>query len=79
VIHWVQADKKDSWLFLEMLHKLTEVYAQATVIHVILVRVSQISARLARVPAVDFDSAMRMEKLRVGWKLPCGGYLSQCG
>jgi transposase len=35
-IHWVEAERKDSWLFLAMLKKLTEVYAKARVIHVIL-------------------------------------------
>src|SRR5262249_40416492 len=35
-IHWVEAEKKDSWLFIRMLKKLTIVYAQAPVIHVIL-------------------------------------------
>jgi len=28
-VHWVQAEKKDSWLFAEMLHRLTEVYQKA--------------------------------------------------
>lgn len=35
-VHWVEAEKKDSWLFLALLKKLTMVYAEARVIHVIL-------------------------------------------
>jgi transposase len=35
-IHWVEATKKDAWLFLDLLKKLTVVYAHARVIHVIL-------------------------------------------
>jgi transposase len=36
VVHWVEAAKKDSWLFMDLLKKLTVVYAKAKVIHVIL-------------------------------------------
>ena len=35
-IHWVEAEKKDSWLFLTLLKKLTVIYAKAKTIHVIL-------------------------------------------
>lgn len=35
-IHWVEAVKKDAWLFLDLLKRLTVVYAQARLIHVIL-------------------------------------------
>jgi transposase len=35
-LHWVEATKKDTWLFMDLLKKLTQVYAQARVIHVIL-------------------------------------------
>ncbi len=35
-IHWVEGIKKDTWLFLDLLKKLTQVYARARVIHVIL-------------------------------------------
>lgn len=36
LVHWVEAEKKDAWLFLSLLKKLTEVYAQARRIHVVL-------------------------------------------
>jgi transposase len=35
-LHWVEAEKKDAWLFMDLLKKLTTVYARAGVIHVIL-------------------------------------------
>ena len=35
-IHWVEAAKKDRWLFFDLLKTLTVIYAQAKVIHVIL-------------------------------------------
>jgi transposase len=35
-VHWVEAAKKDSWLFLSLLKRLTLVYARAKRIHVIL-------------------------------------------
>jgi putative transposase len=35
-LHWVEADKKDAWLFVDLLKTLTMVYARARVIHVIL-------------------------------------------
>lgn len=35
-VHWVEAQKKNAWLFLDLLKKLTVVYSYARVIHVIL-------------------------------------------
>ena len=35
-VHWVEAEKKDAWLFLDLLKTLTMVYAGAREIHVIL-------------------------------------------
>jgi hypothetical protein len=35
-IYWVEAKQKNSYLFWDLLYTLTKVYAQATVIHVIL-------------------------------------------
>ena len=35
-IHWVEGDQKTSWLFMDLLKKLTIVYAQMRIIHVIL-------------------------------------------
>jgi len=35
-VYWVEGDRKDSWLFVALLKKLTDVYAEASVIHMIL-------------------------------------------
>ncbi len=35
-LHWVEGEKKDSWLFVELLGKLYHHYSEAKVIHVIL-------------------------------------------
>ena len=35
-VHWVEAEKKDAWLFLDLLKRLTVVYPRARRIHVIL-------------------------------------------
>jgi transposase len=35
-VHWVEAAKKDAWLFFDLLKRLTVVYPRAQVIHVIL-------------------------------------------
>ena len=35
-VHWVEAEKKDAWLFMDLLKMLTMVYVHARVIHVIL-------------------------------------------
>jgi transposase len=62
-IHWVEADKKDSWLFLDMLHKLTVVYAQAKVIHVILDNYGIHSSKIALVALSHFASRVRLHFL----------------
>jgi transposase len=36
LLHWVEGDQKTSWLFMDLLKKLTIVYAKARTIHVIL-------------------------------------------
>ena len=63
VIHWVEADKKDSWLFLEMLHKLTQVYAQATVIHVILDNYKIHSSQIAQLALAGFAARVKLHFL----------------
>jgi len=62
-IHWVEADKKDSWLFLEMLHKLTQVYAQATVLHVILDNYKIHSSRIALIALSGFAARVQLHFL----------------
>jgi len=62
-IHWVEADKKDSWLFVDMLHKLTVLYAQAKVIHVILDNYGIHSSKVALVALSHFASRVRLHFL----------------
>jgi transposase len=62
-IHWVEGEKKDSWLFLDMLHKLTVVYAQARVIHVILDNFCIHSSNIAAVALSHFASRIRLHFL----------------
>jgi transposase len=62
-IHWVEGDKKDSWLFLDMLHKLTVVYAHATAIHVILDNYGIHSSNIALVALSHFASRVRLHFL----------------
>jgi transposase len=62
-IHWVEADKKNSWLFWDLLHKLTVVYAQAKVIHVILDNFGIHSSKIALVALSHFASRVRLHFL----------------
>jgi transposase len=62
-IHWVEAEKKDSWLFLELLHKLTKVYGQATVIHVILDNYKIHSSRIALIALSGFAARVKLHFL----------------
>lgn len=62
-IHWVEAEKKDSWLFIRMLKKLTIVYAQAPVIHVILDNYSIHSSRMVEIALKHFACRVRLHFL----------------
>ena len=62
-IHWVEAEKKNSWLFWDMLHKLTVVYAKANVIHVILDNYGIHSSKIAIVALSNFASRVRLHFL----------------
>jgi transposase len=62
-IHWVEGEKKDSWLFLELLHRLTVVYAQAKVIHVILDNYGIHSSKIATVALSNFASRVQLHFL----------------
>jgi transposase len=62
-IHWVEGVRKDSWLFLDMLHRLTVVYAEATVIHVILDNYGIHSSKIAVVALSHFASRVRLHFL----------------
>lgn len=63
VIHWVEGVKKDSWLFLDMLKKLTVVYATARVIHVILDNYGIHSSKIIAVALSHFASRVRLQFL----------------
>lgn len=62
-IHWVEGTRKDSWLFLGMLHKLTKVYAQAPVIHVILDNYGIHSSKIIAVALSHFAARVRLHFL----------------
>ena len=62
-IHWVESDKKNSWLFWDLLHKLTVVYAQAKEIHVILDNYGIHSSKIATVALANFASRVRLHFL----------------
>jgi transposase len=62
-IHWVEAERKDSWLFLAMLKKLTEVYAEARVIHVILDNYGIHSSNIIGIALSHFAKRVRLHFL----------------
>lgn len=62
-IHWVEAESKDSWLFLALLKKLTEVYAHAKVIHVILDNYGIHSSDIIGIALAHFASKVRLHFL----------------
>lgn len=62
-VHWVEATRKDSWLFLDMLCKLTKVYAQAPVIHVILDNYGIHSSKIIAVALSHFAARVRLHFL----------------
>lgn len=62
-IHWVEGTRKDSWLFLDMLCKLTKVYAEARVIHVILDNYGIHSSKIIAVALSHFASRVRLHFL----------------
>lgn len=63
VIHWVEADKKDSWLFVALLHKLTAVYARAKAIHVVLDNYGIHSSKIATIALSHFAARVRLHFL----------------
>jgi transposase len=62
-IHWVEAVKKDAWLFLDLLKKLTVVYAKARVIHVILDNFKIHSSHIIGVALAHFAQRVRLHFL----------------
>jgi transposase len=62
-IHWVEATQKNSYLFWDLLCTLTKVYAQATVIHVILDNYGIHSSNIIGVALANFASRVRLHFL----------------
>jgi transposase len=63
MIHWVEGEKKDSWLFWDLLYKLTRVYAKAPVIHVILDNYGIHSSKIIAVALSNFAARVRLHFL----------------
>jgi transposase len=62
-VHWVEADKKDSWLFFDLLKKLTVVYARAKAIHVILDNYGIHSSKIVAIALTHFACRVRLHFL----------------
>jgi transposase len=62
-VHWVEAEKKDSWLFMDLLKKLTVVYAYAKVIHVILDNYGIHSSNVIAIALANFARRIRLHFL----------------
>ena len=62
-VHWVEAVKKDAWLFLDLLKKLTVVYAKARVIHVILDNYKIHSSHVIGIALAHFARRVRLHFL----------------
>lgn len=62
-LHWVEATKKDAWLFMDLLKKLTLVYPQARVIHVILDNYKIHSSHVIGIALAHFARRVRLHFL----------------
>jgi transposase len=62
-IHWVEAEAKNSWLFVRMLKELTEIYAEAKVIHVILDNYKIHKSNMVEIALSHFASRIRLHFL----------------
>jgi transposase len=62
-IHWVEATQKNSYLFWDLLCKLTKVYARAKIIHVILDNYSIHSSNIIGVALANFARHVRLHFL----------------
>lgn len=63
VIHWVEAEKKDAWLFLSLLKKLTLSYPRARRIHVILDNYKIHSSHIIGIALANFARRVRLHFL----------------
>ena len=62
-VHWVEAAKKDAWLFLDLLKKLTVVYPKARRIHVILDNYKIHSSNIIAIALAHFARRVRLHFL----------------
>lgn len=62
-IHWVEAEKKDAWLFLDLLKRLTVVYPTAKQIHVILDNYKIHDSGIIHIALANFASRVRLHFL----------------
>lgn len=62
-VHWVEGEKKDRWLFLKLLKKLTDVYVRARVIHVVLDNYGIHSSDVVMVALANFARRVRLHFL----------------
>jgi transposase len=62
-LHWVEAEKKDTWLFMDLLKLLTTVYAHARVIHVILDNYKIHSSHVIGIALAHFARRVRLHFL----------------
>ena len=62
-VHWVEAEKKDAWLFLDLLKTLTMVYAGAREIHVILDNYKIHSSHVVGIALAHFARRVRLHFL----------------
>ena len=62
-VHWVEAEKKDAWLFLDLLKRLTVIYPQARLIHVILDNYKIHSSNIIAIALAHFARRVRLHFL----------------
>lgn len=62
-IHWVEADKKDAWLFLSLLKRLTDVYPHAKQIHIVLDNYKIHSSNIIAIALAHFARRVRLHFL----------------
>jgi transposase len=62
-LHWVEGDQKNSWLFMDLLKKLTIIYAKARVIHVILDNYGIHSSEVIGIALCHFARRIRLHPL----------------
>jgi transposase len=62
-LHWVEAEKKDAWLFMNLLKTLTVVYARARVIHVVLDNFKIHSSNVIGIALAHFARRVRLHFL----------------